>query len=97
MENDTKGRWPVLPPLNEWENTLATVHLWSQIVGKIKLAYAPNINHWWGIPLYVSTRGLTTSAIPFGDRTFSIEMDFRNHQLHVSVSDGASHSFSAPQ
>ena len=93
MEKDRKSAWPVLPELSEWEETLTTVHMWSQIVGKIKLAYAPPINHWWGIPLYVSPRGLTTSSIHLGEEIFTIDMDFRDHLLKVSVSDGSSHSF----
>jgi hypothetical protein len=61
--------WPSLP-LQEWDDTRATLHLWSQIVGKIRLAQAPLINHWWQVPLYVTARGLTTTAIPYGDSSF---------------------------
>jgi hypothetical protein len=79
--------WPIAP-LEEWTATRETLHMWTQIVGKIRLAQAPMVNHWWQVPLYVSTRGLTTSAIPYGERTFEIEFDFCDHQLHVRSSDG---------
>src|SRR5919106_6634484 len=58
--------WPSLP-LNEWKDTCATLHMWSQIVGKVRLEQTPLINHWWNVPLYVSARGLTTTAMPYGD------------------------------
>ncbi len=57
--------WPELP-LEVWKDTYATLHMWTQIVGKVRLALTPNINHWWGVPLYVNSFGLTTSAIPYG-------------------------------
>ena len=80
-------RWPSAP-LDEWAETRDTLHMWTQIVGKIRLAQAPMVNHWWQVPLYVSTRGLTTSAIPYGERAFEMEFDFCDHQLHVRSSDG---------
>jgi hypothetical protein len=83
-----QGAWPVLPPLAHWEKTCATVHLWSQIVGKVRLQLAPRINHWWGATLYTTTRGLTTSPIPYGARTFVIEFDFVAHALRIATSDG---------
>ncbi|GHJ37456.1 DUF5996 family protein [Streptomyces sp. TS71-3] len=79
--------WPSVP-LEEWADTRDTLHLWTQIVGKVRLAEAPMVNHWWQVPLYVSPRGLTTSAIPYGERTFEMEFDFCDHRLHVRSSDG---------
>jgi hypothetical protein len=79
--------WPSLP-YGEWKDTCATLHLWTQIVGKIRLAQSPFVNHWWQVALYVTARGLTTSPIPHGVRTFQIDFDFINHQLLVSTSDG---------
>ncbi len=85
----TKNTWPELK-FAEWQDTLATLHMWTQVVGKIRLAQTPLINHWWNVPLYISARGLTTSAIPFQDRIFEIEFDFSDHQLLITSSDGAS-------
>ena len=79
--------WPALP-LKEWQDTYATLHMWTQIVGKVRLALTPRINHWWEVPLYVNAVGLTTSAIPFKDETFEIEFDFIHHQLAVRTSWG---------
>jgi hypothetical protein len=79
--------WPSLP-LEEWKDTYATLHMWTQIVGKIRLVQSPRINHWWQVPLYVSARGLTTRTIPHGTRAFEIEFDFIAHQLVVRTSDG---------
>ena len=67
--------WPRLP-LDQWRDTYATLHRWTQVVGKIRLAQAPLVNHWWQVPLYVSCRGLTTSPIPYGSRAFQIDFDF---------------------
>ena len=86
------GAWPELP-LAAWRETYATLHLWSQIVGKIRLARAPWLNHSWHVALYVTPRGLTTSPIPDGVRTFQIDFDFIDHVLRISVSDGASRQF----
>jgi len=83
--------WPPLP-YADWADTYATLHLWTQIVGKIRLAHSPWINHSWHVPLYVTARGLTTSPIPDGDRTFEIEFDFIDHQLSIRASDGAESS-----
>jgi len=77
--------WPRLP-LDEWEGTRATLHMWTQIVGKVRLALTPHMNHWWHVPLYVSARGLTTSAIPFGGQAFEIEFDFANQNLAIRKS-----------
>lgn len=79
--------WPTLP-LQEWENTRATLHMWTQIVGKVRLRLTPLVNHWWNVPLYVSARGLTTSRIPYGDRAFEIYFDFLQHRLVLETNDG---------
>ncbi len=81
--------WPSLP-LEEWKDTYATLHMWTQIVGKVRLAKSPSINHSWHVTLYVTARGLTTSPIPYGDRTFQIDFDFIDHQVIVQTSDGLS-------
>ncbi len=73
-------------PLAEWQATRDTIHLWTQIVGKIRLVQTPLVNHWWNVPLYVSPRGLTTSAIPYNAGNFEIEFDFVNHQLIIRTS-----------
>jgi len=83
--------WPSLP-LEEWRDTYATLHMWTQVIGKIRLAQAPLINHWWEVPLYVTCRGLTTSPIPHGTRTFQIDFDFIDHRLIIQTSDGAMES-----
>ncbi|OWY63607.1 hypothetical protein B7486_52130 [cyanobacterium TDX16] len=74
--------------LAEWQDTYETLHLWTQIIGKIRLALAPKVNHWWHSTLYVSPRGLTTSAIPYRTGNFQINFDFLDHQLHIETSDG---------
>ena len=83
--------WPALP-LEEWEDTRATLHMWTQIVGKIRLEQTPLVNHWWNVPLYVSARGLTTTAMPYEERNFEMEFDFVDHFLVIKCSDGASAS-----
>ena len=83
----TSGDWPSLP-LPEWDDTRATLHLWTQIVGKVRLAQAPLINHWWQVPLYVTARGLTTSAMPYGAHSFQMDFDFIDHQLLIATSRG---------
>ena len=80
--------WPSLP-LEEWEETRATLHMWTQIVGKIRLVQSAPVNHWWQVPLYLTARGLTTSPMPYGARSFEIEFDFIGHQLLIKCSDGA--------
>jgi Family of unknown function (DUF5996) len=77
--------WPELP-LAAWQDTFATLHMWTQIVGKIRLALTPRINHWWEVALYVNARGLTTSAIPYGDEVFEIQFDFIAHKLTIQTS-----------
>jgi len=80
--------WPPLP-YPEWKDTLATLHLWTQIVGKIRLAQAPWTNHSWHVPFYVTSRGLTTSPMPYGTRTFEITFDFLAHELLIQTGEGA--------
>jgi hypothetical protein len=84
--------WPDLP-FEDWAETCATLHLWTQVVGKIRLAAAPHLNHWWQVPLYVTSRGLTTSAMPYGERTFEITFDFIAHRLIISTSEGSVETF----
>ena len=81
--------WPPLP-LEAWTDTYATLHMWTQIVGKIRLAQGPWLNHSWHVTLYVTARGLTTSPVPYGDRTFQVDFDFVDHQLTIQSSDGLS-------
>src|SRR5277367_6605209 len=80
--------WPALP-LEAWQDTYATLHMWTQIVGKIRKTLTPLVNHWWNVALYVTSRGLTTSPIPYGERTFEILFDFIDHKLTIQTSDGA--------
>ncbi len=79
--------WPALPYV-AWKDTCATLHLWTQMVGKIRLAQTPWLNHSWHVPLYVTARGLTTSTIPYGSGAFQIDFDFVDHVLWVRTSDG---------
>jgi Family of unknown function (DUF5996) len=87
---------PELPPLPfaEWESTCDTLHMWTQVVGKTRLALAPNENHWWNVALYVTPRGLTTSPIPFRSQTFEVEFDFVVHKLLIQTSDGEQRTIS---
>jgi hypothetical protein len=78
--------WPRLP-FAEWRETYEALHMWTQVVGKVKLGMNPLVNHWWHVPLYVSVRGLTTSAMHYGDRVFQMDFDFIEHKLFVSESD----------
>jgi len=84
--------WPDLP-LEAWSDTYATLHMWNQIVGKIRLVQSPWVNHSWHVPLYVTSTGLTTSPIPYGVRTFQIDFDFTRHRLAVQSSDGRAAGF----
>jgi len=86
--SDLPECWPALP-LEAWDDTRATLHMWTQIVGKVRLALTPMMNHWWNVPLYVNACGLTTSAIPYGDRIFEVQFDFRDHKLILQTNDGA--------
>ena len=90
--NAAADAWPALPPA-EWHETCETLHLWTQIVGKTRLAFAPMQNHWWQTTLYLTPRGLTTSAIPHGARSFAVDFDFIDHRLTIQSSDGASQGF----
>jgi hypothetical protein len=81
------GDWPGLR-VQDWTATRDTLHMWTQIIGKVRLARAPMINHWWQAALYVTPRGLGTSSIPDGQRLFEIEFDFLQHELRVRTSDG---------
>jgi hypothetical protein len=78
--------WPALP-LEQWKDTYATLHMWTQVVGKIRLRLAPPVNHWWHSTLYVTSRGLTTSAMPYRGRLFEMEFDFIDHTLEICSAD----------
>jgi hypothetical protein len=80
-------QWPSLP-YDEWKDTYATLHMWTQVVGKIALAQTPPLNHSWGVTLLVTPRGLATRSLPHGSRTFTMEFDFIDHQLVIRSSDG---------
>ena len=84
---DPATAWPPLP-LAPWKDTYATLHMYTQIVGKVRLALAPPVNHWWHVPLYVDARGLTTSAIPYSGGNFEIRFDFLAHTLSIETSGG---------
>ncbi|MEJ2008642.1 MAG: DUF5996 family protein [Acidobacteriota bacterium] len=81
--------WPALP-LAEWEDTYHTLHMWTQVVGKVRLELAPLQNHWWNAAIYVNTRGLTTSPIPYRGEAFEIQFDFVGHRLEIRTSNGQS-------
>ncbi|HEY3785083.1 MAG TPA: DUF5996 family protein [Steroidobacteraceae bacterium] len=89
MSAPPPSTWPELP-YEAWQETCATLHLWTQVVGKVRLAHTPWLNHSWHVPLYVTARGLTTSPIPHGSRSFEILFDFNTHVLDIDVSDGSS-------
>jgi hypothetical protein len=84
---DQPDCWPALP-LDSWKDTCATLHMYTQIVGKVRLALTPLVNHWWNVPLYVTANGLTTSRMPYGERSIEIRFDFLRHQLFLETSDG---------
>lgn len=89
-QEQASEKWPSLP-LEAWKDTRDTLHMWTQIIGKVRLALSPSINHWWQVPLYVTARGLTTSPIPsHGERgrIFEIHFDFIDHHLLIFASDG---------
>ena len=87
-DRESTERWPALP-LEEWKDTCETLHMWMQIVGKVRLVLSPFENHWWHVPLYVKARGLTTSPIPYRGRTFEVDFDFINHNLFIQTNDGS--------
>ena len=78
---------------SDWSETCATLQLWTQVAGKVRMLKTPPVNHWWHVPLYVTTRGLGTSPIPDGERTFSIDFDFIDHRLRIAVCDGEDRGF----
>lgn len=80
--------WPALP-LDAWRDTYDTLHMWTQVVGKVKLELCPFLNEWWEVPLQLTARGLTTSTIPFARGAFEIDLDFVDHNLYIRTSDGA--------
>jgi hypothetical protein len=88
--SDVAARVEYLPelPYGSWKDTLFTLHMWTQMVGKIRLSLSPLVNHWWNVPLYVNARGLTTSPMPYGSRTLEICFDFIDHKLLIETSDG---------
>ncbi len=86
--NSTEEIWPALP-YEEWHETLATLHMWTQVVGKVRMTLTPPINHWWHVTLYVTSRGLTTSPIPYADGTFEVTFDLVEHNLYVLTTTGA--------
>ena len=88
---DSAGLWPALP-YDAWKDTYATLHMWTQVVGKIALAQAPPINHSWAVAFDVTSRGLTTKTLPHGDRSFRISFDFIDHQLVIEASDAGRRS-----
>jgi len=90
---DASAVWPALP-YDTWKPTLDTVHMWTQIVGKVKLELNPFLNQWWEVAFFVTARGLTTSTIPFGPRVFEVNFDFVDHRLDIHVADGTSASLS---
>lgn len=89
MAETVKTAWPSLV-WEEWAATADTLHMWAQIVGKTRLALTPLQNHWWNVPLYVTARGLGTSAMPYGDDVLDIEFDFVAHELHLRLGSGQS-------
>lgn len=86
---ELREAWPTLR-LEEWADTCDTLHLWTQVVGKLRLALTQPINHWWHVPLYLTARGLTTSPIPFADFSFEVRFDFEDHRLDIETSRGGS-------
>jgi hypothetical protein len=88
---DPAAVWPRLP-WRDWRPTITTLHMWTQVIGKVRMALAPPLNHWWHVTLYVTSRGLTTSPIPYGERDFQVDLDFIDHRLRVTDTDGGSFS-----
>lgn len=88
---DNPHCWPPLPYAS-WQPTCETLHMWTQIVGKVRLALTPLVNHYWNVPLYVSARGLTTSAIPWRGSTFELEFDLVDHRLQLRMANGEEHA-----
>jgi hypothetical protein len=86
---ETAELWPSLP-YEAWKETLDTLHMWTQIVGKVRMELSPFVNHWWHVTFYVTARGLTTSPIPYQDSTFEVNFDFIDHNLFIQTSEGTS-------
>src|SRR5579884_1257012 len=80
-------RWPLLP-YEAWKETYETLHMWTQVVGKVRMELSPFLNHWWQVTLYVTPRGLATSAIPYHGGTFEVTFDFIEHNLLICTSEG---------
>src|SRR5271166_3222976 len=79
--------WPSLP-LSQWQATYRTLHMWTQIIGKIRMTLSPPLNHWWHVTLYVNSRGLTTGPVPYPRGVFEIQLDFLNHSCRIHTSEG---------
>src|SRR4030088_577317 len=86
MASDDKALPPL--PFDSWKDTLATLHMWSQIVGKVRLTLCPLVNQWWNVPFYITARGMTTSAMPYERRAIEVEFDFIDHKLAIETSEG---------
>jgi Family of unknown function (DUF5996) len=86
-QQTTIEQWPELP-FHAWKETYTTLHMWTQIVGKVRLTLSPPINHWWHVPFYINARGLTTSLIPYNQRSFEVQFDFLDHNLLILTDDG---------
>lgn len=87
-QDENMERWPALP-FHEWKETSETLHMWTQVVGKVRMSLSPHINHWWQVPLYVTARGLTTSLIPYHyQQAFEVQFDLTDHNLFILSSDG---------
>src|SRR6202048_5049814 len=78
---------PALPS-DSWKETLGTLHMWAQIIGKVRLKLCPLVNHWWNVPFYVTARGMTTSGMPYQQRAIEVQFDFIEHQLAIETSEG---------
>lgn len=89
LTSPDREAWPDLP-LAAWKDTCDTLHMWTQVVGKVRLELSPHINHWWEVPFYVSARGLTTSPIPFSRGVFEVNFDFIDHKLNIVTSTNQS-------
>jgi hypothetical protein len=90
MTHNSANTQDLLPalPFDSWKDTLATVHMWTQVVGKVRLKLCPLVNHWWNVPFYLTARGITTSAMPFERGTIEVKFDFIDHKLWLETSDG---------
>src|SRR5258705_12572502 len=82
-----KEMLPALP-FDSWKDTLATLHMWSQIVGKVRLKLCPLLNHWWNVPFYITARGMTTSPMPYEQRDIEVQFDFIEHKILIETSEG---------